>query len=251
MASRVDNSTEFYSKALAGGDVIDTSLGMSFAGWFQINTDRNTYSSWVSLFVGGNYINIATESDGLAVWSFWNDSVGASNISLFTATANTWYFVAGSKATSGGDFTIYHGPAISGALSTSVNDVRGDWTGTTLEIGRDGAAGEWLNGTIGPLKIWTGVAMTANELNAERWQVAPVRLANLWAFYPFLVGDGSAAAEADYSVNARNLTGGAGSASVAGPPVPWRRGRNRYSLPTASGAPPTTNRRRRVLMGCR
>lgn len=241
MATRIDANTEFYSRSLSG-DAPAFTDGWTMGGWFQINTDRNTYSSWICFYGTGVYWNLATESDGLAMYGFWADGTVARNTSLFTATANTWYFLmavrpSGASAT----LTYYHGAAVSGLL-TATNSSDGaptTFTAANFEVGRDGDSGEWLNGTSGPVKIWNR-ALTANEVNAERWQIAPRNPTGLWGFYPFLVGDGGAAAEADYSTAGRTLTGGAGSASVVGPPVPWRLGRARYSFPTAAGGTTTT-----------
>ena len=234
MAVRIDAATEYYSRDITG-DTPDFTAGFSFAGWFQVNTDRNTYSSWFSIFGASHYLNIASEADGLAIWAFWNDAVGADNVSLFTATADTWYFVAGRKPSGAtAALTYYFGAATAATFSSAATaGARGGITVTTLEIGRDGAAAEWLNGTSGPVKIWTA-ELSAAELVQESRQLAPVRSANLYAFYPFHSA-ADATARADFSGNGRNLSGGTGSTLVSGPPVPWQAGRRRSVYVPAAG----------------
>lgn len=240
MASRIDAATEYYTRDLSGDDPAFGTAGFTFAGWFQINTDRNTYSSWLCFYGAGSiYWNIATESDGLVVWGFWDHGPGSAGVSIFTATANTWYFLAGTHpiGTSGYALTYYHAPALTGALTTVTSGATAaNFTPTTLEIGRDGDATEFLNGTAGPVKMWNRV-LTVNEINAERWQVAPVSRTSLWAFHPLFHGGTNASALADWSGNGRTLGGGTANTPIAGPPVPWRRGRARPAPYAGAAAP--------------
>lgn len=107
-------------------------------------------------------------------------------------------------------------------------------SGSSLMLGQSHGGGEWLNGTLAAVKVWTA-ELTADEMKGEAWSYLPRRTSNLRAWYPFLTPE-----TVDYSGQAQTLSGGAGTAVEDGPGISWGLGRRRLWRPaplTLAGLP--------------
>ncbi|MFI9817589.1 LamG-like jellyroll fold domain-containing protein [Saccharothrix variisporea] len=199
--------------------------------WFQVSTDRNTFSTvWSSDSSSSNYHYIQTDSDGTSVKAFHSDG---SVITGPNVTVGTWYRLA--FVVNGTAATMYWGTA-TGALS-SASDAT--WpafspTPTTFRIGASVFTGEWLNGRVAALKHWSA-ALSQAEVEKEFSQYLPDRTSGLVRFHPFVANE-----TADYSGNARTLSGGTGSTREDGPPIPWRARAPQLVLPAASAGSSVT-----------
>lgn len=204
-AVRFDASGEHFTRALNLGSQANFTL----CGWMKIVVDRNTYGAFGELQAtsGGMHINLAADGTSLTIW----DDAGAGDMTTdIPLVVGNWYFVAMSVAGTSG---LLYARTTDGTVTTRT------WTSaartlTTLWLGSN-EYGEWLNGSIAAAKLYTA-GLTQAELAAEAGQYNPVRTANLqgaW-IHPDYV------ATADYSGNARTLSGGTGSATDTGPGIP-------------------------------
>lgn len=151
---------------------------------------------------------VQTYDDGITlfVWS----SAGSSN-GLLPMNVGTWYRVALVK--SGSTVTLYAAPQGSPSLmseSTSAPTA----ALTTFRVGGSAFSGEWLNGRIAALKVWSA-ALNATEVAAELAQYAPVRSANLLRRHDFIDST------VDLSGNGYTFAGGSTPVTwEAGPDIP-------------------------------
>lgn len=171
--------------------------------------DRNTYSCPMSIDAGTtDYVYAETEVDGL-VMKMWDDSGGS--ITGPTMSVDTWYVFAWTK--NGTTINFYHATSGSTTLTSA-----GSMTGTTLtptqvRMLESPWTGEWFDGDIFGVRIWSGAVLSQSELEAEMVQARANRTSNLW-FEGFFFG---ASDLTDYSGNGRNFTGG-GSLTTEEPP---------------------------------
>lgn len=172
--------------------------------------DRDTYSCPMSIDAGTtDYVYTETEVDGL-VMKMWDDSGGS--ITGPTMSVDTWYVFAWTK--NGTTINFYHATSGSTTLTSA-----GSITGTTLtptqvRMLESPWTGEWFNGDIFGVRIWSGAVLSQAELEAEMVQARANRTSNLW-FEGFFLG---ASDLNDYSGNGRNFTGG-GSLTTEDPPA--------------------------------
>lgn len=214
----------------------------SRSSFFSAAGNAFTMSAWVwvtALPAAGQYRNAfgMNGSMGAGVRTSGADSlwfIGTNTNDFDSSTGlvatGTWYHLV--LARSGNTKTLY----VDGVQRASGSDTEAGNTG--LVVGDFTTTGDntsnW-NGRLGAVKVWDGVALTAEELLTERWQYAPHRFANLRAFYPLLsIGED----ETDYYVNGLTLTVTQVSGSIAtaeGPPIPWMHRRSRRSSVAVSG----------------
>src|SRR5690606_37514347 len=95
------------------------------------------------------------------------------------------------------------------------HSVTSSLTANTLRIGQSPWGGEWLNGRMAAVKIWTA-ALSANEIQAERDYTSPLRTSDLRAWYPFEVAETT-----DHSGNGETLSGGSSPSTEPGPGIPF------------------------------
>src|SRR5690606_11748899 len=95
------------------------------------------------------------------------------------------------------------------------HSVTSSLTANTLRIGQSPWGGEWLNGRMAAVKIWTA-ALSANEIQAERDYTSPLRTSDLRAWYPFEVAETT-----DHSGNGETLSGGSSPSTEPGPGSPF------------------------------
>lgn len=153
-------------------------------------------------------------------------------INMMTMSLNTWYFIA--VVNSAGSGTAYwSGAGGAGTLSTGTGTLP---TGTPnkLNIGNSsllaGTANVW-QGSIAAVKLWSGAALSAADIENERWSYLPRRHANLYGFWPMR---DSAEATLDLSTNLRPFTSGGVLDTSHGPPLAWA-GPGRRALIISAG----------------
>ncbi|OUC99311.1 hypothetical protein [Streptosporangium minutum] len=200
----------------------------SFSLWVRLAADRNAFSAALTLNDGvsfGSEVFLETDADGTTMALYSGGVKGARSL-----TVGTWY---------------YFGVSVNGTNGTMVSRSLADtsfavttWTNggaamalNGLILGESRNGGEWLNGDLAAVKLWTGVTLTQAELEAEAGAYVPQRTAGLKAWYPL-----TQAETADHSGQGQTLSGGAGATTVDGPNIPWRQGRRRVILPQGFGA---------------
>lgn len=206
MAVRFDADGEDYTRTTN----LPSGTTFTVACWAKISTDRNTFTTVWSLDGGtSDYVYMQTNGDGTTM------KVEADGFSTGTVamTVGTWYFLA--YTLSGGTGTFYYASVSAAALSSASNTL-GTTSPTAFRIGESPFGAEWLNGAIQGMRVWSGVALTAAELDNERWSAIPVRTDSLHFWFPFDV-----ASTTDYSGNGYTLSGGSGATTEDGPPILW------------------------------
>lgn len=208
MAVRFSADAQDYTRTVSLGTVSQFSV----ICWVKISTDRNTNSTvWTIDNGNADYYAVATNSDGTTM-KFFTESNASGNAQNFTV--GTWYCVATSiNGVNGSMWTR----AITDTSWTSITWSNGtaNTTGTTFRIGEHPGTGLWLNGAVAAMKVWNGVTLTLADFEAEAWQYRPKRVSNLVAWFPFFE-----AGTADYSGNGWTLSGGSGTSTEDGPPIP-------------------------------
>lgn len=210
MAVRFDAATEEYTRASSLG----TLTQFSITCWLKISVDENNISTvWcVDNGFSGDYIRLCTDTDGTTL--IIADDVDGHT--LGAATVGTWYYVGfsvnGSSATAVMQAANASTPTVTTWLdsSSSTNIVN-------LRIGDAVFDGQYLNGCVAAFKFWSGVTLSQAELEAEAWTYLPRRATGLRGWYPFLRAETT-----DYSGLSQTLSGGTGTTTEDGPPVPWR-----------------------------
>jgi concanavalin A-like lectin/glucanase superfamily protein len=211
VAVRFDASGDWYARTTGLGSVAAFSVSI----WGKITTDRNTWSTFWSLTQsgGGQGVLAQTDSDGTSLIVY--DQNAGQLGSARALTVGTWYWIG---IVCDGANGAMHTKAVSDTAVTTTT-----WsTATTprsievLRIGESIVGGEWLNGCVAAMKVWTA-ALTTDELTNEGAFYAPLRTADLRLWYPFLNAE-----LVDYSGLGGDLTvGSSATATEAGPPILW------------------------------
>lgn len=200
--------------------------------WLKISVDRNTFTTvWSADNGSSDLIYLQTQANGTTLQAWDDASVVTGAVAL---TVGTWYRVAFTR--NGTTSTLYTATA-TGALTAATTANLSDVAATNFRIGESPFGAEWLNGCIANLKHYSAV-LTLAELEHELAQYTPRRTANLERWHPFVKVE-----TADYSGNARTLSGGTGTAREDGPPIPWAQpiAPRLVIIPTASGHTVTVN----------
>lgn len=196
MAVRIDADGKELSRA--GDPPSATTLSLCF--WGKITTDRNTFSTFIEVATNsGSYVIFSTDSDGTGL-SFYSGGGSPTPIQL---TVGTRYFIALAK--SSGNVTIYVAADSATSFTTSSTTSAGSPSPSNVRLGESVFGGEWLNGVMQNVKVWSGVALTQAELWQERLSYRPKRTLDLYAWWPLLPGS-DAERGRDYSGRGRNLT---------------------------------------------
>lgn len=207
MAGQFDAASDRVSYSASNPPV--PSAGISFAGWFRIDVDRNDFSTVMRLHAAGGgstTLTIGTGSNGVTMQVF---SAGGT-VASTAAVVGDWYRVG--YTLNGTGATLYladvDGPVqvFTGTVTAGANP-----TGLTIAGRSVGDSDEPLTGTLACHRIWAAVLNQA-EFEAEWAAPEAVRTADLWADWP-LDDD-----LLDASGNGRNLTGGPPT-FVDGPPL--------------------------------
>lgn len=105
---------------------------------------------------------------------------------------------------------------------------------STMFVGGSDSGALLVNAEYEGLIIWDGVQLGADYWLSQSKLRAPLALANLWGWWPWIdaVSPGT-----DLSGTGRTLTGGATTPTLTqGPPAPWRGSRNRVVNVAAAAA---------------
>jgi hypothetical protein len=167
-------------------------------------------------------------SGGTTLHCFDLDSNGGGFGSL-SVSVGTWYRTA--ITVSGTNCSWYHGTT-SGALTVaSVANISSPTGGSqTWSIGTPSFSSEWWNGRLAALKIFDA-QLTQAEVENELARYVPFRTANLVQWHPFVTAE-----TVDYSGAGNTLSGGTGTTTESGPPVPWGPPRPQLILPASSAS---------------
>lgn len=202
MAVAFTSSGQHYERNLGG----ITLSQFTITCWVQLTQDRNDYSTFWSVDddFSLEYLVCQTSDDGTTL------SVFPASESVTSLTVGAWYFVGVSFDS--GDVTVRvrrDGTTqwISGSYSMSGSSIDARY----LRIGESVFGDEWLRGCVAAFKMWDA-ALSASEMQAEYQHQSPQRTADLFAYYPFETNSGQ-----DASGNGRNLSGGSGATTAAGP----------------------------------
>lgn len=208
MANRFDSNADKWRRTTS----LPSSATMSWCAWVYITTDQNAITPFFYRTANTNppYVYVGTASDGTTVHLTVGDNgsvnTSANGTNLSTAT---WYHLA--YTVTGGVHTVY----LNGVLDATVTPPNA-FTPSNDEITfghDDDTDNEFLNGRLGPIKIWDGVALTAAEIQKEMWSITPQRTANLYGWYPFN--------HLDLGGTGHDLTASGTIGTEDGPPVGW------------------------------
>lgn len=206
MAVRFDAENDTYTRSVGWG----AQPAFSVSCWVYLSTDRNDYSTAWSLDNGtGNNIVVQTNRDGTTLGIVSNGNGPSVSLNM---SVGQWYWVGVVK--NGDTATVYFSTG-TGTISSTNHSVTNSLTANTLRIGQSPWGGEWLNGRMAAVKIWTA-ALSENEIQAERDYTSPLRTADLRAWYPFEVAETT-----DHSGNGETLSGGSGATTEPGPGIPF------------------------------
>jgi hypothetical protein len=169
-----------------------------------------SYTQWAGLYLGSDGTTLRYES---------SDGTNSTLLGTVNSTANRWYHLAFSKnGTTRIDF-----------MTWSVEDGESTFEDTTsipspsvteCWVGSDYSQ-EDLNGRLGACKIWSGVALSLDELRAERHYVVPIRKDGLWFWNPFFHTTGNDHLT-DYSGNGNTFSNDTAAPTTEdGPPIAW------------------------------
>lgn len=207
MAVRFSAGTQIYTST-AGGITGNTA---TVTCWVYCSTDRNDYSGIWRLATSGDALaaSLYFDADGTTITCFDANFSAVTGVSV---TVGTWYRTA--LVMSGTTWTLYWGAAGAATLSSS-SSPSFQAISSPPRFGIGGTAAEFLNGRVANVKLWEAALGTA-EIEAALQQYAPHRSTNLRRFHPFLQAE-----QTDYSANNSTLSGGTGTTTEAGPPIPW------------------------------
>jgi hypothetical protein len=224
----------------ASGDSLSRTTGLpsfpiSISAWCKVNVDGDQFHGLAAIG------NATLESQILADFTSTNARVHCYNgVSVSGAAASlavgTWFhlgIVQQDPDAAADDLLIY----LNGALDITAVDTHDDIAPITKLTFGNNKDSDFLNGCIAAVKVWSGVGLTAAEFAAERWQYAPLRLANLNAWNPLLTHTDLL----DYSASGNSLTAGGTLTTEEGPPIPWRRSKSRLVFPASAAPPPATS----------
>lgn len=189
----------------------------SWCGWVKLKADRNDFQClW---YLNGN------NADGEIFMSTSNDGTtleltdSATALILGTLPIDAWRFIAYQRTNTGR--AAYIGSEAGGALTKvsntetkNRNTAYGSSAG--IQLFND-IYSEWANAELALVRVWTSVALSDAEIDAEYRSPTPVRTSGLWADYRLVA---AATATTDSSGNARTLTAGGTFTDGGTNPVP-------------------------------
>lgn len=203
MSQRADQASDRVSYTASPPPAPATAFTATF--WVRLRADRDDFSTMLRLHSasgGSTTVNLATGSSGTTpvVVSPGNTSGIVGSDAL---VVDTWRMIAvtigGTGATDGKIYT----KSIGGSTNVVTGQVSGGSTpdGLTLFGRSPGDAGEWFNGCLAYVRVWSAVLSQA-EIEAEWASATIVRTSGVWANWPLLTDIN------DVSGNGRNLTAG-------------------------------------------
>jgi hypothetical protein len=227
MAVRFSATGQRYTGTLSAGAV----TAFTVACWVKITTNRVANSAVIGISnTTADMFVMLTASDGVSMAIGDDTNIQVTGAAL---TVGSWYYCAATM--SGTTGTVYVRADTANTWSTATGVISGTLNAATVNLGDDAFTGEWLNGCVTGVKLWSA-ALTAAELEQEIWQHVPSRTLNLQAWYPLTHPD-----TLDYNGTGHTLTGGTGVVFEDGPAVPWVASGAHPQMTLASiDTPPTT-----------
>jgi hypothetical protein len=210
MAIRANATGEGFSRT-------SPTLPHTIMAWIMLITDRDDYTGFWNYNNGSEY-SLGTDQTGTTLMH--SDVVGTENTGTNLAL-NTWYHVAVVAAGGAGSLRrVYLNGILDITFSTD------DPTAGTLYFMNVESGSDFLDGRMANAIISTG-NWTQDEIQRQMLQYAPVRVNDLYGWYPMLdVGTGAN----DFSANGNNLTANGTLTTEDGPPIPWDAGYQGYLL---------------------
>lgn len=211
MAAGFDTATDRVDFPAGGDAPPNPAAGFTFAGWFQLLTDRNDFSALLRMWRDGGAttaLNLATDNDGTTPNVF---TIGQSFTGPAPLVLGAWRWLAVTVA--GTDATMYVGQeegvllTASGTLNTNVVPA-----GFTIGGRGPGDDTEWAAVAAERVRLWASV-LTPIELLAERSAPDVLHTQDLWSEYPMLTGGDLL----DTSGNGRHLVAGSTPTQTVAP----------------------------------
>jgi hypothetical protein len=153
----------------------------TITAWAYLSVDQDAISTICRLWDGasGNVALCRTTADGTSGPTYFSPAGTITNATNFVV--DEWRKVAITRTGSTGE-TLVATPAGATEVDAGTADT-GTIAGVTLAGRHPGAAGEWWNGRLAYVRIWSAV-LTQSEIEAEWASATPVRTADLFANWP-------------------------------------------------------------------
>lgn len=210
MAVRFDADGENYTRVLALGSVTVFSVSC----WVRMAADRAATTVLWQIDNGSGVDFLRLNAWNGSALTYQTDGEWFA-LSGLTLVPGTWHYVGFTGQTSGQVTFVARNADTHVFTGAEPNIGATTFTAATLRLGAGAGAGEWLNGSLAAVKVWTQ-ALTPAELVEEAWSYQPRRTTNLRCWYPLLTPE-----TVDYSGNAQTLSGGSGAGLDDGPPIMW------------------------------
>lgn len=159
-----------------------TSNTWSLCFWGKIIVDTNNETHFVSLDTTFSSSRHSIKTDATGTQLYWEDT-GIGRVNIGSMVVGKWYFICATSnagvatAAAMGDETTPVGALTTGSAATAITYGSG-------YIGSDGnGLGQFLNGSMGMLRIWDGVVLSLAEFQAEQYSHNPFRTSNLLDVY--------------------------------------------------------------------
>ena len=173
MAVRFSADGQDYTSTLSLGSISTFTI----CAWVQTVVDRNAISTAVALDNGASDgMQLRTDVNGSS-FNYYDQSTSSASV---TNQSNFWYMIAAARSGTTGTFyhISYNGLTLSSSAITGAATI----TANTLRIGESGTGGQWYNGSVCAVRLWTA-QLTSDELLAESFQLIPTRTENLVCWF--------------------------------------------------------------------
>lgn len=218
MSSRLDASGD---KLSASTNLPASPRGTTLCGLFYMVTDRNDYTCPINLSASvddGIFVETGTNGTTLDGYVYAGGAF-TKTASMLSITVGRWYFMAITVSSAGAANFYYAGLTTATALTkVSMSGTVGTWTPTLVCFGDSVFTGEWWNGRISGMRVWS-TELTQAQLEGEMWFTLAQHTTSLNRSVPSFAGSGERAR--DYSGNGYNLTEGGTLSDEGDPPVLW------------------------------
>lgn len=213
MAVRFDSATTDALRVSSG--ILDYNAAYTIMAWVYPVSNPAADMQPFSIAVGGSNLDQLRTGSAATSWSV-RSLVGGTAVASGTATVSyaTWQHLAMVR-TDASNLYLYK-DGVQSTASTQAVGARS--AAIQLDIGNGRAGTTPLNGRVYAIKAWT-VALSTAEILQEMRSVRPVRLANLWGWWP--ARPGATERLKDYSGNGRSFTEVGTLTDEDPPPISW------------------------------
>lgn len=213
MSQRSDQASDRVSYTASAPPSPATAFTVTF--WARLRVDRDDFSTMIRLHSssgGSTTVNIATGSSGTTPVVVSPGNTGGI-VGTDALAVDVWRMLAVTVAGTGASDGKIYTKAIGGSTNVVTGQVSGGATpdGMTLFGRSAGDAGEWFNGGLAYVRVWSAVLSQA-EVEAEWASATIVRTAGVWANWPMLTNI------SDVSGNGCHLTAGTTALSTEDDP---------------------------------